>query len=108
MKTARDSELPLVPVLLDAAAGRGFTPDVCVLDRGYDAEIIYADVEKRHMRAYQRQQLIRGYQADYDCRLIVMIGPIFGYSVEYFEELLYDASPGDNLHPDARVSGWRW
>jgi hypothetical protein len=30
--------------------------------------------------------------------LIVMIGPIFGYSVEYFEELLYDASPGENLH----------
>jgi hypothetical protein len=50
VETAKDSELPLVPVLLDAAAGRGFTPDVCVLDRGYDAEIIYTDVEKRHMR----------------------------------------------------------
>jgi putative intracellular protease/amidase len=27
-----------------------------------------------------------------------MIGPIFGYSVEYFEELLFDASPADDLH----------
>ena len=27
-----------------------------------------------------------------------MIGPIFGYSVEYFEELLYDASPAEDLH----------
>jgi hypothetical protein len=50
VETAKDSELPLVPVLLDAAAGRGFTPDVCVLDRGYDAEIIYTEAEKRHMR----------------------------------------------------------
>ena len=33
VETAKDSELPLVPVLLDAAAGRGFMPDVCVLDR---------------------------------------------------------------------------
>jgi hypothetical protein len=50
VETAKDSELPLVPVLLDAAAARGFTPDVCVLDRGYDAEIIYETVESRHMR----------------------------------------------------------
>ena len=50
VETAKDSELPLVPVLLDAAARRGFTPDVCVLDRGYDAEVIYTDVAKRHMR----------------------------------------------------------
>jgi hypothetical protein len=27
-----------------------------------------------------------------------MIGPIFGYSLEYFEELLYDASPAEDLH----------
>ena len=50
VETAKDSELPLVPVLLDATASRGFTPDVCVLDRGYDAEVIYTEVEKRHMR----------------------------------------------------------
>jgi len=49
VETAKDSELPLVPVLLDTTIRRGFTPDVCVLDRGYDAEIIYTEVEKRHM-----------------------------------------------------------
>src|SRR5260370_9359833 len=54
--------------------------------------------QAQHAPRYLRQQLIRDYQADYDCRLIVMIGPIFGYSVEYFEELLYDASPAENLH----------
>ena len=50
VETAKDSELPLVPVLLDATIGRGFRPDVCVLDRGYDAEVIYEEVESRHMR----------------------------------------------------------
>jgi hypothetical protein len=50
VRTAKDSELPEVPLLLDAAKSRGFTPDVCVLDRGYDAEIIYTEVEKRHIR----------------------------------------------------------
>ncbi len=50
VETAKNSELPLVPVLLDAAAGRGFTPAVAVLDRGYDAETVYADVEGRGMR----------------------------------------------------------
>jgi hypothetical protein len=50
VRTAKDSELPEVPLLLDAAKSRGFTPDVCVLDRGYDAEVIYEQVESRHMR----------------------------------------------------------
>jgi hypothetical protein len=47
---------------------------------------------------YQRQQLIRDYQAIYDCRLVVMIDAIFGYSVELFEELLFNASPDQDLH----------
>jgi len=50
VRTAKDSELPEVPLLLDAAKSRGFTVDVCVLDRGYDAEIIYEDVERRDIR----------------------------------------------------------
>lgn len=47
---------------------------------------------------YQRQQLIRDYQARYDCRLIVMIDAIFSYSVEFFEELLFNASADQDLH----------
>ena len=50
VETAKDSELPLVPVLLDTTIRRGFAPDVCVMDRGYDAEVIYAEAENRHMR----------------------------------------------------------
>jgi hypothetical protein len=50
VKTAKDSELPLVTVLLDATAARGFTPAVAVLDRGYDAEDIYTEIESRDMR----------------------------------------------------------
>src|SRR6266487_3085990 len=42
--------MPLVGPLLDAAAGRGFTPNVCVLDRGYDYVKVYAAVEDHHAR----------------------------------------------------------
>ena len=47
----------------------------------------------QHAGRYQRQQLVRDYQAVHDCRLVVMIGPIFDYSIMYFEELIFDASP---------------
>jgi hypothetical protein len=50
VETARDSEIPLVPVLLDAATGRGFAPSVAVLDRGYDSEDTYATVESKGIR----------------------------------------------------------
>jgi hypothetical protein len=50
VETAKDSELPLVPVLLDSVMERGFAASVAVLDRGYDAEDIYATVESRGIR----------------------------------------------------------
>jgi hypothetical protein len=50
VETAKDSELPLVPTLLDIVEDRSFAPSVVVLDRGYDAEDIYAEIEGRHMR----------------------------------------------------------
>lgn len=52
----------------------------------------------QHASRYQRQQLVRDYQAQYHCRLIVMIDAIFGYSVELFEELLFNASADQDLH----------
>jgi hypothetical protein len=55
VETAKDSELPLVPVLLDTVSRRGFTPDVCVMDRGYDAQVIYDETESRHMRPWRCQ-----------------------------------------------------
>lgn len=33
VETAKDSELPMVPILLDAAKDRKFTPGICVMDR---------------------------------------------------------------------------
>src|SRR5260370_15684530 len=50
VETAQDSELPLVPVLLDTEKRRGFTADVCVMVKGSDAEGIYSAVERRHNR----------------------------------------------------------
>jgi hypothetical protein len=52
----------------------------------------------QHAQRYQRQELIRSYQRDFDCRLIVMVDAIFPYSVQYFEELLFNASPQQDLH----------
>jgi len=50
VETAKDSEIPLVPVLLDAAVGRGFVPAVAVLDRGYDTTKTYQAAEDRGIR----------------------------------------------------------
>ena len=50
VRTAKDSELPEVPGLLDELIRRGYTVDVVVCDKGYDAEAIYELVESRHAR----------------------------------------------------------
>jgi hypothetical protein len=52
----------------------------------------------QHAPRYQRQELIRYYQSRYDCRLIVVIDVIFGQSIPFLEELLYDADPAKDLH----------
>jgi hypothetical protein len=52
----------------------------------------------QHAQRYQRQQLIRDYQLALNCRLVVMIDAIFAYSVQYFEELLFNASADQPLH----------
>lgn len=48
--TARTHESQFVPGLLDKAHERGFTPDVCVLDRGYDVTPVYEACEDRSIR----------------------------------------------------------
>jgi hypothetical protein len=49
VETAKDSEIPLVPVLL-AARARGFGPSVAVLDRGYETEKTYQAIEGKGIR----------------------------------------------------------
>ncbi len=46
---------------------------------------------------YARQELIRQYEEQFNCRLVVMISPIVAESVTLFEELIYDASPDEDL-----------
>lgn len=50
VRTAKDAELPEVPVLLDIAKGRGIVPTVAALDRGYDAQGVYAEFLGRGIR----------------------------------------------------------
>ena len=54
--------------------------------------------EAAHAGRYERQQLIREYQDAHDCRLVVMRDVIFPHSVPLFEETLFDADPGQDLH----------
>jgi hypothetical protein len=47
VETAKDSEIPQVPDLLDMAGERGFAPSVAIPDRGYDTEALYTLLEGR-------------------------------------------------------------
>jgi len=50
VQTARDSEVPMVPVLLDKLAARGIVPTHAMLDKGYDANTVYDECERRGIR----------------------------------------------------------
>ena len=54
--------------------------------------------EAAHAARYERQHLIREYQEAYACRLVVVCDVIFDRCVPFFEELLFDADPEQDLH----------
>lgn len=54
--------------------------------------------EAQNASRYERQGLIRDYQAKYGCRLIVVSSPIFSNSLVFLEELIHDCDPGVDLH----------
>ena len=54
---------------------------------------------------YERQRLIQEYQNLYQCRLIIMSDAIFDDSVTFFEDLIYDANPKEDLHVLLRSPG---
>lgn len=47
---------------------------------------------------YERQGQIAAYQRRFGCRLVVVFDAIFQYSVNVFEDLVYDADPSEDLH----------
>lgn len=47
---------------------------------------------------YERQSMIAAYEQKQECRLAVMIGPIFDDNITLFEDLIYDADPNQDLH----------
>jgi len=47
---------------------------------------------------YARQEQIRTYESAFGCRFVVMSDVIFPDSVTLFEELVFDADPGQDLH----------
>ncbi len=51
-----------------------------------------------HAERYARQALIAQYEASFDCRLIVVFDALLDYSVNFLEDLLYDADPSVDMH----------
>ena len=54
--------------------------------------------EAQHAPRYERQQLIRDYEAKHECCLIVVSSPIYTNSTVFVEELVHDCAPEQNLH----------
>ena len=54
--------------------------------------------EAQNASRYERQALLKEYQAKYNCRLIVVSSPIYYESLRYLEELIHDANPEKDLH----------
>jgi ATP-dependent protease ClpP protease subunit len=47
---------------------------------------------------YNRQQLIRQYEAAFECRLAVMVDVVWPHAVTALEETIFDADPQQPLH----------
>ena len=54
--------------------------------------------EAQNADRYERQALIREYELAHNARLVVLIDYLFGPSVTLFEETLYGADSGQDLH----------
>ncbi len=50
VETAKAAEAPLVPGLLDSMIARGFVPETCAMDKGYDVGPVYDACESRGIR----------------------------------------------------------
>jgi len=84
----------------DEEAANGKTSGVPIqanpqqLDLPVQSPLYHAEQSDR----YQRQALILDYERQFDCRLVAVVDQIFGWSVTFFEELIYDANPNQDLH----------
>lgn len=51
-----------------------------------------------HADRYARQEMIRAYQDAFGCRLLVIFDALLDYSVNILEDLIFDASPDEDVH----------
>lgn len=74
--------------------------DQLVIDAG--ESIVHSDqsplFHAENSDRYDRQALIVAYEKAYHCRLVVLADALFGYSVNVFEDLIFDADPNEDLH----------
>ncbi len=51
-----------------------------------------------HAERYARQALIAQYEETFTCRLIIVFDALLDYSVNFLEDLVYDANPSVDMH----------
>jgi hypothetical protein len=51
-----------------------------------------------HAERYARQERIAQYEAAFNCRLIVIHDALLAYSINFLEDLIYDANPAIDMH----------
>jgi Transposase DDE domain len=66
VETARDHESRFVAPLLDALHARGFRPQTCAMDMGYDNNRVYAECDERDCAAIVP---LRRNQGERNCRI---------------------------------------
>ncbi len=54
--------------------------------------------EAAHTNRFERQRLIRKYEDEFGCHLVVLVDAIFPQAIAYFEDLLHDVDRDRDLH----------
>ncbi|HWH13482.1 MAG TPA: hypothetical protein VNT51_01970 [Miltoncostaeaceae bacterium] len=85
------------PEASDQQAGTGVYPQNRALGRE-GGRWLSPLFSAEHAPRYQRQELIREYEAAHGCRLVVVVDILLEDSIVLFEELLFDADPSQDLH----------
>jgi len=85
--------------------GSDHTAHLSATDSG-EVDLRYTPLWRaQHESRYLRQELIKAYQAEHDCRLVVMIDQIDPDCATLFAELVHGADPGLDLHVLLRSPG---
>jgi len=85
--SARHHEFTFVAALIDAAHARGFQPETCAMDKGYDASRVYAECEARDVLPVIPLKGVKGKQPVIPLGLGGRLMPVIPRHLERFRAL---------------------